>query len=304
MKISIIIPTLNEEKYLPILLKSLEEQTYCNFEVIVSDANSTDQTKNIANKFGAKVVEGGLPSIGRNNGAKVATGDFLFFLDSDVKLPSDFLECAVKEIQTRYLDLATCEFVPLSDLRFDKVIHDITNLFIKLNQFTNNPHSGGACIIVSKRLFDRVNGFNESLKLSEDHDFSKRASEYRPLRVLRTTKVLLSTRRLDKEGRLGLIKKYALSEMSVMTSGLLKNTQEYEFAKYDDLNTKKFDKKLIEFERKLDSIEIQYKKILYKNILEDPLERDDSKEEEDLKKIKEEFRKEVYKFFNLFKKNK
>jgi glycosyltransferase involved in cell wall biosynthesis len=67
--LSIIIPTFNEERFLPYLLKSLNEQTFNDLEVIVADNNSTDATQAIALKSGAT---GGLPARGRNNGAKAA----------------------------------------------------------------------------------------------------------------------------------------------------------------------------------------------------------------------------------------
>jgi glycosyltransferase involved in cell wall biosynthesis len=54
--LSIIIPTFNEERFLPYLLKSLKEQTFNDFEVIVADNNSTDATRSITLKSGARVV--------------------------------------------------------------------------------------------------------------------------------------------------------------------------------------------------------------------------------------------------------
>ncbi len=59
--LSIIIPTLNEEKYLLGLLNSLKKQTYMDFEVIIADNNSKDRTKQIAKKHGCKIVKGDLP---------------------------------------------------------------------------------------------------------------------------------------------------------------------------------------------------------------------------------------------------
>ena len=90
--ISIIIPTLNEEKFLPKLLNSIKEQNYKNYEIIVSDANSKDKTIEIAKRFNVKIVQGGKPAVGRNNGAKFSVGDYLLFLDADVILPKNFLE--------------------------------------------------------------------------------------------------------------------------------------------------------------------------------------------------------------------
>ena len=61
MKISIIIPTYNEEEYLPKLLESIKSQDFTDYEVIVADAQSNDNTREIAKEYGCVVVEGGLP---------------------------------------------------------------------------------------------------------------------------------------------------------------------------------------------------------------------------------------------------
>ncbi|HRP68451.1 MAG TPA: glycosyltransferase, partial [Turneriella sp.] len=64
-KISVVIPALNEERDLPELLSSLKAQSFRNFEVIVADAGSKDKTREIAQEFGARVVDGGMPGVGR-----------------------------------------------------------------------------------------------------------------------------------------------------------------------------------------------------------------------------------------------
>ena len=75
MILSIIIPTYNEEEYLPVLLDSIKSQSFDDYEIIVADANSTDKTREIAESYGCIVVAGGLPAVGRNNGAKIAKGE-------------------------------------------------------------------------------------------------------------------------------------------------------------------------------------------------------------------------------------
>ncbi len=87
LRVSVIIPTKNEEKYLPQLLKGLKNQTVKPYEIIVADAGSTDSTVKIAKRYGAKVVKGGIPAVGKNNGALAATGDILLFLDADTLIP-------------------------------------------------------------------------------------------------------------------------------------------------------------------------------------------------------------------------
>lgn len=258
IKISVVIPTLNEEKDLPVLLESLSKQTFRNFEIIVGDAGSKDQTRPICGKYGARVVEGGMPGVGRNRGAAVATGEYLFFFDADVILPADFLEKALKEMEEGFYDLATCAFHPLSDLRLDKILFAFANLTVRMNANTN-PRAAGFCIFITKRLFDRVGGFDESLRLAEDHDLVERAAKYRPLHVLKTTSLQVSVRRLAKEGRFSLIQKYFQVEMHLLTKGKVKeDIIEYEFGNFKDENKETVKKAMDEFEDRLIKLESQY----------------------------------------------
>ena len=114
--LTIVIPTKNEEEFLPKLLDSIRKQTLQPAEIIVADAGSTDRTREIAKAYGAKIIEGGMPGPGRNRGAVNAKTEFLLFLDADVELRDpEFLEKAIGEMKERKLDLATCDVFPLSD---------------------------------------------------------------------------------------------------------------------------------------------------------------------------------------------
>lgn len=94
--LSVVIPALNEAHHLRELLPEIMAQSLCPIEVIVADAGSRDSTSLVAEQHGARVIAGGRPSIGRNNGASAASGDWLCFLDADTRLPrSTTLEDAV-----------------------------------------------------------------------------------------------------------------------------------------------------------------------------------------------------------------
>ncbi|MCB1158321.1 MAG: glycosyltransferase [Leptospiraceae bacterium] len=257
-KISIIIPTLNEEEFLPVLLESIKKQTFTDYEIIVADAGSKDKTAEVAEKFGAKVVPGGMPGPGRNRGAEAARGEFLFFFDADVSLPEDFLESALNEMEERFLDLATCEFKPQSDLQLDKLMFKLANLTVKLNQ-SINPRAAGFCIFITRRLFNRVGGFDEDVKIAEDHDLVDRASKFRPLRFLNSTALSVSIRRLVKEGRFSLIEKYFHVELHLLTKGSIKDDIiEYEFGTFSEEDKKKNKKILDEIESRVIQLEQQY----------------------------------------------
>lgn len=91
--ISVVIPTLNEEKYLHLPLTSLAKQTYRNFEIIVSDGNSTDKTAELAKNFGARVVNktNTTVTMARQKGADAARGEIIVGADADTIYPPDHL---------------------------------------------------------------------------------------------------------------------------------------------------------------------------------------------------------------------
>jgi len=233
MKVSIIIPTLNEEQMLPKLLDSIKSQEFDDYEVIVADAQSKDSTREIAEQYGCRVVDGGLPAAGRNAGAAAARGDFFFFLDADVILPQGFIRNVYEEMQDCYYDLATCEIRPLSDYRLDRVLHRMINLAVILN-LKVDPKAFGFCIFVSKRLFERVGGFDETIYVAEDNDFVKRASEFRSLRYLSSAHLMVSVRRFEKEGRFAYMNKGIKLNLYRTFRGEIRNAEvvTYEFENY------------------------------------------------------------------------
>ncbi|MBD3203758.1 glycosyltransferase [Candidatus Woesearchaeota archaeon] len=203
--ISIIIPTLNEEKYLPILLKSIKNQTYKNYEIIVADNKSKDKTRQIAKKFGCRIVDGGLPAKARNNGAKIANGKYLLFLDADSRIGKFFIENLIIGVKQKKLDYTTCFLIPDSKRIEDKIIFFFGNLFAYLLQ-NIRPLASGSVLLVKKSIFEKTGGFDESLKNAEDFDFSIRAYKYGKFGILTKPKIYISVRRFDSMGRINLLK--------------------------------------------------------------------------------------------------
>jgi glycosyltransferase involved in cell wall biosynthesis len=212
IKISVIIPAKNEEKYIKRLLDSLVSQTYKPFEIIIADANSTDNTAKIAVSYHAKIVKGGLPAKGRNEGAKVANGDYLFFLDADTFIEKNFIETCVKQIIRKKSLAGTAYNIPIyafdekglksAYIRFiDRIIYFIHNFFMKISSRTKNPLATGTFMYVKREIFVRSNGFDESLVAFEDAEFAKRLSSYGNFDILKNTQIFISTRRFDKKGR-------------------------------------------------------------------------------------------------------
>lgn len=232
-KVSVVIPAYNEEELLPVLLDALSEQRFREFEVIVADAHSEDRTAAIAKGKGARVVEGGMPARGRNAGAREAKGRYILFLDADVKVPPEFVGNVHDEMERRYADLATCEIRPISEVGLDRALFSLANSIVRYTA-KSEPRAPGFCIFCTKRLFERVRGFDESITLGEDHDFLKRASNYRPMLWLYDSYMEVSVRRLEKEGRLGYAAKALQSDLYRNFVGEIRNEEiEHEFGDFE-----------------------------------------------------------------------
>jgi glycosyltransferase involved in cell wall biosynthesis len=223
LTLSIVIPTKNEEAYLPFLLDSIRSQSFQPKEVIVADAKSTDHTREIAKKAGARVVDGGMPGPGRNCGAKVATGELILFLDADViLLDKDFLQKTVAQFKKQGLDIGSAFVLPINGNTIDKIFHEIYNLYAVVLERVH-PHAAGFFIIVKKSLHEQIHGFDEAVRLAEDHDYAWRAAKLGKFRMLRGIRIPVSVRRFDRDGRLNIAIKYLLGEFHIMFIGPIKH---------------------------------------------------------------------------------
>jgi len=233
--LSIIIPALNEEKYLPLLFGSIKKQDFDGeYEIIVADAKSGDKTIEIAKNYGWKVVKGGLPAEGRNEGAKVAIGDLLLFLDADVILPEKFFEKTLKEFKKRNLDVATCCLEPQTKRKTQKFLFDIFYNWPILVFEKLFSHASQA-ILIKKALHERLGGFNEEIKFAEDHSYVRKAKKIGNFGILRSVRVISSLRRFEKDGWILTYLKYIFAEIYMIIFGDIKrDIFNYRFGHYRD----------------------------------------------------------------------
>ena len=230
--LSIVIPTLNEEKYLPQLLKSIEKQNFKDYEIIVADAHSKDKTVKIAKSFGCKIVRGGLPSKGRNEGAKIAKGDLILFLDADVILPKNALLKIIKEFEERDLDVASFLF------SCQEKFHDLSfKIFYNLASQISEKilPQAMSVILVKRKLHKKIGGFDEKIKIGEDLDYVQRGAKIGKFGVIKSVKIFISPRRFKQDGWFKTWLKYFLVQLHMLFFGPVKSDIfKYRFGHYKD----------------------------------------------------------------------
>ena len=121
VKISVIIPVYNVEKYLSETIESVLRQTFTDFEVILIDDGSKDGTAFICDKYAKederiKVVhkENGGVSSARNIGIEKAIGEYITFIDGDDLVNANMLEVLYKNAKAYNVDISCCGIVQQS----------------------------------------------------------------------------------------------------------------------------------------------------------------------------------------------
>ena len=118
IKISIIVPIYNVEEYLENCLQSILAQTYPHLELILVDDGSPDNCPRLCDEWKNKDArievihkENGGPSSARNAGLDIATGDYVYFLDSDDWLEKNALQTLVENLQKNAVDCIGFSFI-------------------------------------------------------------------------------------------------------------------------------------------------------------------------------------------------
>lgn len=169
MKVSVIVATYNEKDNIARLLSSLRGQTFQDFETIVVDNYSTDQTRQIASKFTAKVYKFGKErSAQRNYGLKKARGKYILFVDADMELEKSTLEECVNKMENDQKLAAI-------------IINEVSvgqGFLAKIKALEKKLYQDQALIeaprFAKKAQLVQIGGFDEDLVAGEDWDLANR----------------------------------------------------------------------------------------------------------------------------------
>lgn len=224
---SIIIPALNEAKYLPKLLDDLSKQTFQNFEVVVIDGKSEDKTVELAKSFTSKLPKLSLLTserrhvcTQRNLGAKNASGEVLIFSDADNRLPPYFLQ----GIKYRYELLGANILSPYIEPDIKNTQNDTLakafNLFLDTQKNFQSRIILESLIVISSKSFSKINGFNDQIDYAEGRDIMNKAEKHLlQVERIKDPTYAFSFRRLRKFGVLGTLTRMARIGLSSLIEG-------------------------------------------------------------------------------------
>ncbi len=227
---SLIIPTLNEERHVGALLSDVASQTREPDEVLVVDAGLEDGTTGVVGRFPFVELLKSTPPVarGRNLGGRSASGDVLIFLDADARLPETFLEDFFAEFERRRLDVACPLYFPYSSTPTIIGFHSFFNLLTRTFQGVL-PSGGGTCIAVRGGVFRGSSGFDPGLKFDDIElirRLIRRLSKGRRFGIVEE-RIYLSDRRHRESG-------VARTMLQVALMGLFFALGKYRWANYLD----------------------------------------------------------------------
>lgn len=175
-----------------------------NTRVLVADANSTDGTPEIALSFRdrmkVEVIPGGMPSVGRNNGARLADMKYVLFLDADIELASDSLiRRALDDARAKDLECLTTNILCREGSLTDRLFYRANDFFQHLSCL-HRPFSTGMFMMFANRKFRELGGFDERVHFAEDYRLSSQVAR-RKFKIVRGG-AYTTNRRFQKMGHL------------------------------------------------------------------------------------------------------
>ncbi|VVB74255.1 Glycosyltransferase AglE [Candidatus Tiddalikarchaeum anstoanum] len=228
--LSIIIPSHNEEKYIGNTLRHVLKQTMQRdkYEIIVSDAHSTDATFKVAKKYADKVLLADTHNAaeGRNYGAKYAKGKILLFLDADTLLGKESLT-RIEEFINKGYGGGTFTLLGQESNFVDKLSLKILEIIEILSAYVGIAYTNGSCTFVTREGFDKTHGFNPKIDVGEDNDFIRRVSKFYKTGLIKYY-AEISLRRIHRKGWIPLYWLWAKSFFKSLFSREIKNKEYWE----------------------------------------------------------------------------
>lgn len=221
MAISVVIPTLNEAKYIPACIESLAKQTLPPTEIISID-KSTDSTPQLCQSAGWKVITQIPPGIGaaRSQGWAAASGDIIASTDADTIVNPKWLETAAQVLKDpRIVAVYGPVYLSGKNPFSYQIMTVLGNFFFQLLHFLRKDHLVGMNFVAKKSAYTAAGGFNPRLFTAEDADLGYRLAKVGKIAYSKTMYVHTSNRRLKAYTLPGFIAHHFKNYFSLLLSG-------------------------------------------------------------------------------------
>lgn len=190
--VSVIIPALNEEQLVGRLIRHLKTHGGSSLkEVILVDGNSQDRTAQLAEQAGATVIT--CQKCGRahqmNVGAKIASGDILFFVHCDTLPPSSYLTDVINAVQQGH------------KIGCYRAKYQSDNWLLKINSYCTRfqklwCRGGDQTLFITRAFFEEIGAYREECKIMEEYELIRKAQTYTTFFII-PKEVIISTRKYE-----------------------------------------------------------------------------------------------------------
>jgi glycosyltransferase involved in cell wall biosynthesis len=204
LEISVVVPAYNEEKLLADCLESLKNQTFPknSYEIIVVDNNSTDKTREIAQKHGVRIVGCQVQGVAasREAGSEAAYGEIIAGTDADTKVTPTWLEKIANHFQKEptLVGLTGPTYFSDTGWLFTKFSYLSFDIFQRFNFAVGKPTFSGFNHAVRKDAYEEIGGINTDLESAEDIDLSFRLAKIGKVKYFSDVLVYTSARRIKR----------------------------------------------------------------------------------------------------------
>ncbi|MHA1132269.1 MAG: glycosyltransferase [Candidatus Helarchaeota archaeon] len=234
-RITVVIPTFNEENYLYRTLFKLDHQSLPrdDYEVIIVDGESTDSTREIAEKMGAQVVMQKGKGIGgaRNDGFNLAKAEIVATTDADCIVPNRWLECFIEDFRDPEVVAVTGPNGPIENFWKAKFIYFWFRLISQGLTLFNLYGTVGSNSAFRKQSFLKCGGY-KALPVTDDIEIGFRIRKLGKIIYDRRTFVNFSMRRFKKKGYGFVLLKWLKGDINLFLGRTIKSKERYGKQKY------------------------------------------------------------------------
>jgi glycosyltransferase involved in cell wall biosynthesis len=221
MRISVIVPTYNEGGTIRKCLEALRNQTFKDYEIVVVDGHSKDNTVEVAKKYADKILfdEGRGAGAARNLAVRAVDSEIVAFVDGDTTVPKNWVETVDKVFKKGVVGAGGPLF-PEGGGLLDKLIFSLcADLIRRISSALGSHQFSGANCAYSREAFLKAGGFREGFGMLDDADLSMRMKKFGREKFEPELYAVTSIRRSKQRGHFKTVKEYLQGYLNLLSTG-------------------------------------------------------------------------------------